>query len=293
MNLKGIFKKKQIKINNKKKLNIVISVLLVVLVVTIFTANIIYNMTHYVPEFYKISSNKISEKMRIVFISDLHLREYGKDNVNLINDIKSLSPDLILLGGDLVVEEKDNYDNMVSLCNKLSQISPTYGVWGNHEDIKMYIQKDTKLREKFEKSGAVFLTNEAKEIAVKENNITICGLDGSASNFEKYGAKDIMDKLNEMTGFKICLVHVPTYFTQKLTGYDFDLGLSGHTHGGIINIPKIGPLYSREEKFLPKYAQGQHKLKNNAELIISRGMGHSSIIPRINNAPELSVIDLE
>ena len=62
---------------------------------------------------------------------------------------------------------------------------------------------------------------------------------------------------------------------------------------GIVRLPKIGPLYSAEEGFLPDYAGGSYELANNATLIVSRGLGDSSRVPRINNVPELSVIDID
>jgi len=95
-------------------------------------ANISYNKTHYTMEFYQINSRKLSHSIRIIFMSDIHLREYGKDNQELIEDITDLAPDLILLGGDIVIDSEPNYDNMVALCHKLVEIAPTYGVLGNH-----------------------------------------------------------------------------------------------------------------------------------------------------------------
>ena len=55
----------------------------------------------------------------------------------------------------------------------------------------------------------------------------------------------------------------------------------------------FGPLYSAEEGFLPDYAGGSYTLANRATLIVSRGLGDSSQVPRINNVPELSVIDID
>lgn len=288
-----IFREISASFDIKKKLNIVLSFVLIIAVLSVIAANIIYNMTRYVPEFYKVSSNKISERVRVVFVTDLHLREYGKENKVLTEDIKNLSPDLILLGGDLVKYKSSRYENMLAFCKEAAKIAPTYGVWGNHEDIRMYIKKDKNLKKSFESTGVRFLTNEIENLKINTNSIVLCGIDGNAGNFEKYGAKEAAQKLDKMQGFKICVAHVPTYFSEKLAEYDFDMGLSGHTHGGVVNIPKIGPLYSREEGLFPKYVQGRHILKNDATLIISRGLGHSSIIPRINNIPELSVIDID
>lgn len=56
---------------------------------------------------------------------------------------------------------------------------------------------------------------------------------------------------------RICIAHVPTYFPEKLGNYSFDLGLAGHTHGGIVRVPKLGPLYSMEEGLLPGVRRGK------------------------------------
>lgn len=275
-------------------LNILLSLLLVAVIVLLFGANIEYNRKHYTPEFYRISSDKIAERVRIVYLSDLHLREYGEANSELLEDIEMLSPDIILLGGDLVVYIESEYGSMISFCESLASIAPTLGVWGNHEDVKMYIQGDKELRTAFESTGVRFLTNEIERVKIGESDIVICGLDGTSANFEKYGASEAMEAFEEIyDGFKICLEHVPTYFTERLTSYDFDLGIAGHTHGGIVRIPRFGPLYSAEEGFFPKYAAGEYMLENGARLIVSRGLGDTQDSVRINNVPELTVIDLE
>lgn len=278
----------------KRKMNIGMTFLLLILIAALFLINIRYNQSHYSVEFYKVSSSKISNNVRLVYLSDLHLREYGQDNADLLTDIESLKPDIILLGGDMVIDETANYRNMVQFCSELVKIAPSYGIWGNHEDVKMYIQNDTKLMKEFMDTGVRFLTNEAETLTVKESKIHICGVDGNTISFDNSGAKAVMEKFDTMTdGYRICLAHVPTFFTQKLEAYGFDLGLAGHTHGGIVNIPKLGPIYSQEEGFLPKYANGQHTLSNDAELIISRGLGDSGRAIRVNNVPELTIIDLD
>ena len=72
-----------------------------------------------------------------------------------------------------------------------------------------------------------------------------------------------------------------------------DLVLSGHVHGGIVVLPFIGGLYTNEEGFFPKFSAGQYVLANGQTLIISAGLGDSkSFPPRINNTPELTVIDI-
>ena len=258
--------------------------------------NICYNRTHYTAEFYQIHSRKLTQSCRVVFLTDVHLREYGQDNCELVQDIRRLAPDLILLGGDLVTYgEGSNYDNMLSLCSQLSQIAPVCGVLGNHEDELYFLDNDRELVDRFTAAGVTILRNQEARYTIHDNVISILGVEGSPKNFYNYGASAFMDAVETQTDYdlRICLAHVPTYFTEHLENYSFELGLAGHTHGGIVRLPKVGPLYSAEEGFLPDYAGGSYALANSATLIVSRGLGDSSRVPRINNVPELSVIDID
>ena len=258
--------------------------------------NICYNRTHYTAEFYQTHSRKLTQSCRVVFLTDVHLREYGADNCELVQDIRSLAPDLILLGGDLVTYgEGTNYDNMLSLCSQLSQIAPVCGVLGNHEDELYFLDNDRELVDRFTAAGVTILRNQEARYTIHDNVISILGVEGQPKDFYNYGASTFMDSAEQQTDYdlRICLAHVPTYFTEHLKNYSFELGLAGHTHGGIVRLPKVGPLYSAEEGFLPDYAGGSYALANSATLIVSRGLGDSSRVPRINNVPELSVIDID
>lgn len=282
---------KQLKIKFKPNiLFVVLGLLLILILVVIY---MIYAATHYNIEFYQISNNNIKSNVRIVFISDLHNHEYGKDNERLLKDIKALKPDLIISGGDLVVERDKDYDSTLKLCSELSQIAPFYGILGNHEEQRIYHRNDKELKKKFENVGLIILANERKTLEINNNKIELIGISGGDKQFELYGAKEFMDKLPQRTtDVRICICHVPITFPTKLNGYDFDIGLSGHTHGGLVRIPKLGALYSSEEGFFPNYYGGMYQ-NDNGPFIVSRGMGDSKPIPRINNPHELSVIDLK
>ncbi len=230
-----------------------------------------------------------------MFLSDVHLHEYGEDNADLVADIRNLQPDLILLGGDLVTDSVPTYDNMLSLCSQLTEIAPVYGVLGNHEDVMIFLQGDKELGSRFEATGIHLLRNEEGICDLYGNTISILGVEGQPQDFDKYGAKTFMDQAEQNSDydFRICMAHIPTCFPDILENYSFELGLAGHTHGGIVRLPKIGPLYTAEEGLFPTYAGGSFTLNNKATLIVSRGLGDSSRWPRINNVPELSVIDVD
>ena len=256
--------------------------------------NIYDNRTNYTAEFYQVSSRKLTHSIRVVFLTDVHLREYGMDNGDLVEDIENLSPDLILLGGDLVKDTENSYDNMISLCRQLSELAPVCGVLGNHEDVKIYHQGDEKLVKRFEDAGVKILRNEETSYSLYDNTVSVIGIEGKPEDFASYGAKECMEaqEAEDQYDLRICIAHVPTYFPEKLENYSFDLGLAGHTHGGIVRLPKLGALYSAEEGLFPEYGGGVYTLDNKATLIVSRGLGDSDKWPRINNVPELSVIDI-
>lgn len=279
----------------KKRMTFLAKVLFLILLVAGGLAkNISDNRTNYTAEFYQVSSRKLTHSIRVAFLTDVHLREYGKDNGDLVEDIENLSPDLILLGGDLVTDTVDAYDNMISLCRKLSELAPVCGVLGNHEDVKIYHQGDEELVKRFEDAGVKILRNEEASYSLYDNTVSVIGIEGKPEDFASYGAKECMEaqEAEDQYDLRICIAHVPTYFPEKLENYSFDLGLAGHTHGGIVRLPKLGALYSAEEGLFPEYGGGVYTLDNKATLIVSRGLGDSGKWPRINNVPELSVIDI-
>lgn len=252
-----------------------------------------YTRTHFEITYYRITSSHVSEKLRIVFLSDLHLREYGDGNSELVDTVKSLSPDLIILGGDLVTFPNPDYDNMLSLCRKLSDIAPLYGVLGNHESEIIYGGVDDQLAEKFKRAGVWLLRNEQQTIRIGTNKVELIGLEGALKDFYKYGASDRVESLSEQYDtFRICIDHVPMAFVDYMEDAPFDLGLAGHTHGGLIRLPILGRLYTAEEGLFPDYAGGIYQLDSGAQLIVGCGLGDSSSIPRLYNPPELVLVDV-
>ena len=286
----------------KKKhpfLTMLLRLLIVFVVLTICCVCAVYfywqfTKTHYEISFFQETSKKVSQNIRLAVISDIHNREYGTDNEMLVSDIRSLKPDLILFLGDMVIKEEDDYQPMLNLVSHLKEIAPCYGVMGNHEDERMYLMNDKELAGKFEGAGLKILRNEQEIVQLGPDKLQLMGISSTTTHgFEQYGARKFMDNTPiDPSAYCIVMAHVPILFDEKLSDYDFDLGLAGHTHGGIIILPYFGGLYSEEEGLLPTYASGRIELSNGKPLIISRGLGDSRPIPHINNMPELVVIDI-
>ena len=286
-----------------KKKHGIQSVLLRILIVLLVLALIIaaavsvyglYTKTHYEKTFYQETSRKVSANRRIVVISDIHNREYGEKNEMLISDLHALKPDLILFPGDMVIRDKDDYRSVLDLVSALTEIAPCYGVLGNHESERIYYRDDKDLVQRFENAGLKLLRNAQEEIQIGKDTIQLIGVEGTSYGFEEYGGREFMDKTDiDPSEFCILMTHIPILFDSQLSGYDFDLGLSGHVHGGVVVVPFLGGLYSEEEGFFPKFTSGKYILDNQQTLIISAGLADSKLFPpRVNNLPELVVIDI-
>ena len=75
--------------------------------------------------------------------------------------------------------------------------------------------------------------------------------------------------------------------------WDVDLVFSGHTHGGQFRIPVVGSLYGLDMGFFPGWLEGEIPSEDGSKhLILSRGLGNSLPVPRLNNPPQVLVVDV-
>lgn len=241
--------------------------------------------------FYKVQSDKVSDNVRVVCLSDLHLREFGKDNERLVHAVENLGPDIIAIVGDMNMEQRpDDYSSVLSLCKQLDEIAPLYYSLGNHEIDAMLFSK-SRIYKDIKLAGIDILNNETETITVKNTAIDVIGLTQNPSEYEAYG-RVFFDKAMKATdNFKLVLNHYPENFMGVLEDYEIDLALAGHAHGGQVRLPFIGGLYAADQGILPKLCDGYHEI-GNSKLVISRGLGWSGLVPRINNKPEITVVDI-
>ncbi len=245
---------------------------------------------------YNISSNELPKEFdgfRIAQVSDLHNAEMGKDNQKLISMLKDAEPDIIVITGDMIDSRNTNVDIALAFAEKAMQVAPCYYVTGNHES---RVNEYDALKEGLNRLGVTVLEDAKTELVVSGEKITIIGVDDP--NFKMdYLLNDesaIKSKLNELMseddGYTILLSHRPELF-EAYVDSDVDVVFSGHAHGGQFRIPFIGGVVAPNQGLFPQYDSGIYT-KENTNMIVSRGVGNSIVPFRINNRPEVIVVEL-
>ena len=238
---------------------------------------------------YLFHSDKVNEKIRIVFLSDLHSCQYGKEQKDLINAVKRAKPDVILFVGD-IIDDKLPDKLAFQLIEGVVDLAPSYYVSGNHEG---YTGELESLKENVSKRGLKVLAGEKDTLEVRGSFINIIGIDDPYLGERIYQKQLVGLQAMKNPEFTIFLSHRPER-TQDYNSVESDLILAGHAHGGQWRIPRILPgLLAPHQGFFPKYTAGFYPLEKST-LLVSRGLSYKSPrIPRFFNPPELLVIDIE
>ena len=244
----------------------------------------------------KKQEKKRVSSLSIVHISDLHNKTFGWRQTRLLNKIKAIHPDIIVITGDLV--DGAPHHHAAVFLQKASRICPIYFVRGNHESIAGNFPV---LNQTFSKCNVHLLVNRSVDVTKDGYTYRISGLDDPIfhikgkkyAGFIKKTLDEMLDKLKstkKRADFQILLSHRPELFSLY-SRYPFDLVLCGHAHGGQVRLPFTDGLYAPNQGILPKYTSGAHT-KNNTTEIISRGLGNSSFPLRLFNFPEIVHIQI-
>lgn len=297
-----------------------ISLFIIILIISCFELK-----TYKINEFY-VKNNKNSEKFKIVYISDFHNKLYKNDNDDLVCDILNTNPDYIFLGGDFIIYsifegifDKIEIDNAIKFIYKLKQkidkkrsdhnynLKRIFFSYGNHELRFNKVKNKPELLEKYNKfieamkeCDIEILDNETLSL---NDGATISSLslyDGYYANiflkkkYFKHISKDLLQQIfNNLDDkkYNIVMFHKPDY-ADDLLNFGFDFVLSGHNHGGLINFPIIGAIFSPEFRPFPKYNKGLYEVSGK-NVLVSSGIGEHFLKIRVNNMPEICVVNIE
>lgn len=223
--------------------------------------------------------------LKIVHISDLHIGDfYGKDHVaDIVKRVNQLKPDILCFTGDLVEDNVDMLDEITPILKKIRTNLAKIAILGNH-DYRAGAEKKVQLC--LRNSGFIVLNNENISFARNGFKIHIAGIEDMM-----FGNPSIEKSIANIPEdhFIIMLAHEPD-FADTVSQYPIDLQLSGHSHGGQILIPFIGPIFKPDGA--KNYLKGLQKVSNTM-LYTSRGIGTTFLPIRFNCRPEITVFTLK
>ncbi len=260
-----------------------------------------YERNHFVTEEVEIVSKKLKEPVTLVFLADLHDKEFGPDNEALLAAIRQMRPDAVLIGGDMMVakEGKARLEVTKRLLQGLAGLCPIFYGNGNHEQrlgrrVQEYGDLYQQLCRMLKQYGVCHLKDCS---AVFRDDIRISGLD-IERRFYKDFVPDQMEPeyIRNHLGdadqerFQILLAHSPL-FHHAYAQWGADLALAGHFHGGTIRLPFLGGVMTPQYQFFLPCCAGTFE-KNQRYMVVSRGLGTHSVNIRFCNKPQLLVIRL-
>lgn len=242
---------------------------------------------------FTVNSDKITNSVRIAVMSDLHASKHGISNENILRKIDKSDPDLVFMLGDMYSHDSEWEDieipiKLVSMITEKGY--PVYFVPGEHDTSQAYIDEMAA-------AGAHIMDYKSEIINVNGNNIEILGID----NVYFSPTFDLNNAFTLTHGcFSILMAHIPNY--ESYAAFGADLTICGDTHGGIIQLPfGRGPAYySETSEWFPEiagyrddiYDKGMFPYIGGA-MFITSGIGAYPLPARLNNRPEIAVIDIE
>ena len=182
-----------------------------------------------VTEEYRIASEKIhGQGKTIVFLTDLHNKEFGEENSRLLETVRKVKPDAVLFGGDGMVAKRGNSDVRIplALLTELAKEFPVYCGNGNHESrmlwkSEIYGETYENYRTALENAGIRYLSNEAADL---DSDMRIYGLDLPKSAYLPRSGEIPEGLLKETLGepdpekFCLLLAHSPLFFEEYAAG---------------------------------------------------------------------------
>ncbi|MBW2689260.1 MAG: metallophosphoesterase [Deltaproteobacteria bacterium] len=222
-------------------------------------------------------------KVRLLQISDLHLSSFNNYFEKVARKVVSLQPDLIVLTGDYLEEER-NIRGVLSFLKKLKAKHGIYAVQGNWEYWSRL--EGENLRRHFAGAGVKLLINERADLEINGRAISIFGLDYPSSIDHLHRLQKEVDPQR----FNLLLSHVPAFAHEQLNEH-VNLILSGHTHGGQVRLPFLPPFYL--PRYSGRFVSGFYQVsQHRIPLYVSRGIGTSVLPLRFLCRPEIGLFEL-
>ena len=238
----------------------------------------------------------------ILHLSDIHFKGHVARDSTLRKILNSGVADIILITGDFITGNED-IDPVIDYLRDIRARDGVYGILGNHDYVlstiyhharylvtKNIIPNDWKrLLRSLEKINIKMLINQYAVVKTRGTKVFIEGTDDPYLGTPKIADVDLEYISSNL---KILMSHSPDIlYSKEMQKKKFDILLSGHTHGGQIRLPRIGPVATATKFATRREAYGLYK-RQNMYVNVSAGIGRSALPIRINCPPEVSILRL-
>lgn len=210
------------------------------------------------------------EEIRLFFISDTHLRKINRD---MIKGIKG-SFDAVIIGGDFA-DSRTPIERIHENLNLLTQLGPTYFVWGNND---REVGED-RLRGILLEHGVHVIANDAVLLPDKKNRFWLSAIEDTSTR--KYSFEAAFKKIDKKD-LVVFISHNPGVFARVRAKYRADLMIGGHLHGGQIRIGPYGA-----------HPNGSYKEREGVMTLVSNGYGTTLLPLRLGAKPQCHIIDID
>ncbi|WP_422661234.1 metallophosphoesterase [Paenibacillus sp. EC2-1] len=235
-----------------------------------------------------------TNEITIVQISDLHIKkDFTYENLaNVVETINAQKPDIVIFTGDLY-DNYAKYNDDNNLIKELQKIEAKYNkisIWGNRDYGGGAVRQYATI---MEQSGFTLLTNKNLYVTLDNGKkILFTGLDDSLLG------NPFMPDSTKMydSDYDILLTHEPDAAINYLN-YNYDIILSGHSHGGQFNIPflpVVNEMAVTSTRLSTEYSGGMYTLKSDTDstLYVNTGIGTTHISARFGVVPEVAVFHI-
>ena len=223
--------------------------------------------------------------LRIAQISDIHMGDFFSpaDLTRVVDMTNSLRAEMIVVTGDLITNAYDPLDRCLLELKRLRAPSGVWGCMGNHE---MHSNCESYTAQKALQYDIRFLRHQADSLTFGQSKLNLAGVD------HQRRTRPYLQRAEELIvpgEFNLLLSHNPDVFPIAVQK-GFNLTLSGHTHGGQINLPLPDGNLNLSDLVTP-FTKGFYKLKDSA-LYVNSGLGTIGVPVRLGAPPEITLIRL-
>ncbi len=220
--------------------------------------------------------------LKVAFISDLHAGT-GKGSAffqRVAERINELKPDLVILGGDLVEEYTKDMVELEPLKRVKAKLGKFF-ILGNHD----FMDRPQVLRKQMEAWGFVSVENRALGFEKDGQPFELVGLEDCWYGLPQVDLLQVPKKVP-----RLLAIHEPDNLFDVEAG-QVDLAVLGHTHGGQVRLPVIGPVGPLPMFISTEYDRGLRRWKETP-VVISQGIGESTGRTRFFCRPEIVVMQV-